>query len=775
MVETFLARLATSDEFAGSIVHWSTEAAAAGSTVALPSWVHPGLRHALAARGITELYTHQAQAAQAAHEGEDVVVATPTASGKSLCFHLPILSELLGHPPGSRPSALYLFPTKALAQDQVAGLRALLEGLIGEDGAGLVAATYDGDTPGAIRRSLRESGDLIVTNPHMLHAAILPHHHRWTDFFARLRYVVIDELHGYGGVFGSSVANVLRRLRRVAAHHGRSLQFLAGSATIGDPAGHFAALVESQPRLVDRSGAPQPARHHVFYNPPVVDRALGLRRRALDEARRLGRALLECGVPAILFGRSRTSVELLTRYLKEDARELGFREDEVVGYRGGYLPLLRREIEAGLRAGRIRAVAATSALELGVDIGSLGAVVMAGWPGSVAAYRQQSGRAGRRDGTAVSILVASSLPEDQFLVSHPGRVLEGRGGRPALDPDNLVIATNHLKCAAFELPFERGEAFGAFPATGEVLDALAGPGGLLLARGERYHWMDQNHPADAVSLDAAEMDTFLVLEEGTGQSLGHVDRLAALSSLHPQAIYQHQGETWQVRTLDWEGRRAEAVRVDVDYYTEAETVTEIRVLTEDESAQARAARIGRGDVHVTVQATLWKRLRFHTNENLETGPIRLPAEEMDSTALWIVPEPALVRAAGLQDGRGAGAMAALARLLRGVAPIFVGIGGRDLGAHGFGLHPHWRSPAVLLHDWVPGGVGLAEGLFQRRNELVDVAARILRDCPCDRGCPSCIGVQGSPGQLRKRAVATVLQGCVDVEAGAGPLVAAWNA
>ncbi len=761
MLQRFLGELRHDPERADCVVGWRTEPACVGAFADFPDWVHPALREVLRRRGIERLYSHQAQASQAVAEGHHVVVATPTASGKSLCYNLPVLSSIMSAASSARPTALYLFPTKALSQDQVSEVNELVQALPEGAEFSVGAATYDGDTPGDVRRVLRDRGDIIVTNPHMLHVAILPNHVRWGTFFRRLRYVVIDELHIYRGVFGSSVANVIRRLKRVARHYGRSLQFIASSATIRDPKAHFRRLIEETPVCVQESGAPRAERHHVVYNPPIVNAALGVRARALDEARDLARALLRAGVATILFGRSRTAVEVLTKYLKDAAREEGIPESAVVGYRGGYLPLLRREIEHGLRAGKIRMVAATNALELGVDIGSLDAVVMVGYPGSVASYHQQSGRAGRRSGQSASILVASSLPLDQYVAQDPAIIWEGGGEQGVLNPDNLVIATNHLKCAAFELPFAPGETLGEFPSTPDVLSALAGPGGVLLERQGRFHWMDETYPAEALSLDAVEMDNFLVVEEKSGKSLGHVDRVSAMTTIHPQAIYQHQGTQFQINRLDWEGRRAYAEKVLVDYYTEAETGTEVRVLSEDETTPTEAVHCGRGDVHITEIATFWKRIRFYTNENLETGPIDLPPEEMDTTAAWFVIQDSLAAKAGLALGSRAGAVAGLATLLKGVAPLFLRIGGRDLRALGMASHPHWKKPVIMLYDGVPGGVGLAEQVYAGREALLLAASRALEGCACLYGCPSCIGLGGERGPGSKAAARILLEECLN--------------
>ena len=789
MVEHFLQLLRSERRFASRVAHWHVDAPVSGHSVPFPPGLHPFLAHILRARGLTQLYSHQAEAFEAILSGASTVVATPTSSGKSHCYNLPILSAMLSASDGtglgcdsagrkavasSRPSALYIFPTKALSQDQASALNETLHsaGTAGDQlqqlvdpermrAAGIApigAWTYDGDTPPDARRRLRESADIIITNPSMLHVAILPNHPRWADFLRRLRFVVVDEVHHYQGVLGASMTNVLRRLQRVARHHGAAPVFVGCSATIANAREHFERLVEQPVTLVDRSGAPRGERHHVLLNPPVVNVPLGLRARAVDEARGVAIELLRLGVPSVVFGRSRSRVEVLTKYLKDAATELQLNPGRVVGYRGGYLPDLRRRIEQGLRQGDISMVAATNALELGVDIGSLDAVVMAGYPGSVASYHQQSGRAGRRLGPSVTVMVASSLPLDQYVLQAPEHLFAHKAGPAAVtNPDNLVIATNHLKCAAFELPFTDGEPFGRFPHTTEVLEALCMPGGPLLGKAGRTWWMDESYPAEDVSLDRGDNDTFLVVAMPSGRSLGHVDRGSVITTLHPQAIYQHQGEQFVITHLDWAGRRAHAESVRVDYWTDAETKTDVQVLVEDAGDARAHVAFGSGDVHVTRLASLWKRVRFYTNENLETGPIDLPPEELDTTAFWMALEPSVVRRLRLEDTARSGALEGAAALLRAVVPVLCQQGRSEVRGLGLGSHAHFLRPVVLLLDTVPGGIGLAEQLFARRDALIKVAHRVVSTCPCSHGCPACIGVGMTRGPDAKRAVQELLE------------------
>jgi DEAD/DEAH box helicase domain-containing protein len=737
-VDAFLTALRTDPLLKDQVVAWHTKPGRAGSYADFPDVVPEPLRELLRRRGIERLYSHQAEATARASRGEHCLIVTPTASGKSLSYNLPVLSDVLRAKSAGTtvPTALYLFPTKALSQDQTAELHLLAEGL----GDAVAAHTYDGDTPPDERRIARDRCDVLVTNPYMLHVGILPNHARWVQFFRRLKYVVIDELHTYRGVYGSSVANVLRRLKRVAARHGARPTFVACSATIREPAAHFEKLIEETPHLIDKNGAPAAERHYVFYNPPVVVPALGIRARAVDHVRTLGRTLLRTGVPSIFFGRSRSVVEQITKYLKDAAAELGVRDDAVVGYRGGYLPDLRRRIERGLRSGEIRTVAATNALELGVDIGALDVVVMQGYPGTTSSFHQQAGRAGRRSGTSVAVMVATSTPLDQFVAADPERVVLGNAERAVIHPDNLILLSRHLRCAAFELPFQKGEPFGRSPDAAGLLEFLAGEGGVLLERDGRYHWMAEAYPAEEVSLDFADSDAFTVLDADTHESLGLVHRSNAATTIHEDAVYQHQGEQFHVEKLDWDGRRAYARRAQIDYFTDADTETKVSVLREDAREPGAFALEGRGDVHVTTLATIFKRIRFYTHENLDAGVIKLPPEEMDTTAFWFALTEEAVRVLRLGVTQRAGALPGAASVLKGVAPLFVRCGPTDIRAKGEILNDHFERPVVMLFDSVPGGIGVAEGVFAARRELYRAGADVVRRCACLLGCPGCIGL-----------------------------------
>jgi len=605
-----------------------------------PDGIDPRLAVALRERGIEHLYTHQGRALESALRGENVVVVTPTASGKTLCYNAPVLSELLS---GPTARALYLFPTKALAQDQLVELKALQSAL----GDKLEAHTYDGDTPQSVRPRIRKTARIVISNPDMLHAGVLPHHTRWMQFFQGLRYVVLDEIHTYRGVFGSHVANVLRRLKRICAFYGVQPQFICASATIANPLELAERLVEEPFTLVgeEEDGSPAGDKHFLFYNPPIVDRELGIRRSAVSDARLLAERFLEARVQTIIFARARLTTEVLLTYLRDAAVREGLPQGRVQGYRGGYLPTERRQIERGLREREVLGVVATNALELGINIGHLDACVMTGYPGTIASTWQQAGRAGRRADVSVAVLVAGASPLDQYIVRHPEYFFGRSPEQALLNPDNLVIAVNHIQCAAFELPFAEGETFGRFPHTQEVLAFLEDEK-LLHLSGAQWHYADQRYPAEGLSLRTAEMDNFVVVDTSReGDVVGIVDRQSATLLVHEGAIYLHGAESYLVRKLDWDGRRAEVEPVEVGYYTQASVTVTARVLDVDQQLVASTTRKAHGPVLVASRATSYKKVRLYTHEILGWGEISLesiPEQEMETTGFWfsILPETA---------------------------------------------------------------------------------------------------------------------------------------
>jgi DEAD/DEAH box helicase domain-containing protein len=753
-------------ELGPRFAHWERRPARPERSVPLPSALDPRLCEVLRARGTTSLWSHQARAIELALAGRDVLVATPTASGKTLCATAPVLQRLLAS--GGRSRAIFLYPTKALSQDQSAGLNALIEAL-GEDWHSF---TYDGDTPPSVRRTLRDGGHVLLTNPWMLHAGILPNHGKWSELFAALETVVIDELHTLSGVFGSSVANVLRRLVRVARHYGADPRFVMASATLREPALHAQRLLGRPVEVVSEDGSPSGERVFGVYNPPLLDPVAGLRANALEEARRLALRVCGPGHQTIFFCNRRTSVEVLTRYLKEAARELGLAPEQIRGYRGGYLPLLRREIEEGLRSGAVQVVVTTNALELGIDIGRLDVAVLVGYPGAQASFWQRVGRVGRRGTPSLALLVARSDPIDQYLALHPEYLFGAPRERLGLDPDNLVILSEHLKCAAFELPFRReelerpAEPFGGAVEARDVLDYLAEDSGLLLCRGDAWHWMADAYPAQDVTLAGNDPDNVLVLDVDTRRAIGEVDREGSITAVHQGAIYQVEGETWIIESFDHKNRRAYAKRVDSDYFTEAETDTELRVLRlERRRARPRAADGGAeedysvwsGEVHVTTLATQYKKVRFYTREDVGNEAIQLPPEELDTQAFALTLAEESAADLGLFGPDRGAAWRGVGRLLRRVAPLFLRCQPADLGLACEVRSGHFGRPAIFLWDRVMGGVGLSELLFEVHREVLAAAREVVAHCGCRSGCPACVGPPHEAGARGKETAALVLE------------------
>ena len=694
--------------------------------VDLPADLHPDLAAALRERGLTGLYSHQAQAWRAVREGRDLVVVTPTASGKTLCYNLPVLQSILERP---ESRALYLFPTKALAQDQLAELGRLAAALPVD----LRCHTYDGDTPPGRRQAVREAGHIVLTNPDMLHTGILPHHTAWRRLFSNLDYVVVDELHTYRGVFGSQVANVLRRLRRVCEFYGSSPRFLCASATIANPTELARNLLEvGDLELVERNGAPRGERRLVFYNPPLVDRSLGVRRSSLLEARRIASAWIKAGVQTIVFCRSRLQVEVMLSYLREDLTPRLDARRRVRGYRSGYLPLERREIEAGLRSGEVLGVVSTNALELGIDIGSLQAAVLVGYPGTISSTWQQLGRAGRRSG-ATTVLVASSSPLDQFIVKHPDYFLGANPEEGLIDPDNLLVLAGHLQAGVFELPFADGERMGRAEVR-DLLGVLEGDGSITRSQG-RFFWSREAFPAEGVSLRRLAADNVVIIDTSPPhpQVIGEMDQFSAPVFLHEEAIYLHEGSQFHVDRLDWEEKKAYVRPVEVDYYTDALLGVNVTVLEAFDASGDRA----HGEVKLTALATMFKKIRFHTHENIGSGPIHLPEQTLHTTAYWTTIDSAL--GATLGPKRLHGGLQGMAHALRHVASLRLMCDPRDLGSIAEVRSPATLRPTVTVYEVYPGGVGCSARLFELHDQLLADTLDLVTACPCDSGCPSCTG------------------------------------
>ena len=746
-----------------------TLGAAPGDPVPVPADLPDGVREGLRARGIETLHRHQRTALDLARAGRHFVVATPTASGKSLCFTLPMAERLAREPDAT---ALVLLPTKALARDQEAALRSLFQA----SGLDVGVATYDGDAGADARRSARDRARVVLTNPDMLHAGMLPHHASWARFFGKLRFVVVDELHSLTGVFGSHVANVLRRLRRVTRFHGARPVYLCASATLGNPGEHASRMLGAPVVCIDQSGAPVPPRTLVVYNPPVVNAELGVRASYTRSAVRLAADLVRAEVPTLMFGGSRHAVETMLRYLRDRLRPEGVPDEALQAYRGGYLPETRRRIEQGLRDGAVRCVVATSALELGIDVGGLDAVICAGYPGTLAGLWQRFGRAGRRGVPSLALLVTSAAPVDQYLARDPRWIVGAPIEEARVDPNNVELLLQHLRCAAFELPFVGPEGFGdlSADATGDALAVLAEEG-TLHRGGDRYTWVSDDYPAQGVSLRSVGDVRVAVIERDTQRTLAELDHRSALMQLHERAIYQHEGAPWLVESFDLEGRRAVVSPSPHDWFTEPVTHTSLEILRADETepltSEPGAAEASRGEVQVTMEVTAFRRVRFHTHERLGQDRLDLPPYSFETDALWLtLPSDrfdavcAQADAYGETGGRARvlDGLRGLGHALRSIASLALMCSPGDLGTSLALLpaadgEPGAVVPALFLYDATPGGVGLAERAFETREVLLSRARALVLDCPCTSGCPACVcpGVEHEASERKPIALALV--------------------
>ena len=774
-----LEKIIASPEFAPHIVVNRLLPAEEGSFAPFPADLDRRLAEALGRRGIGKLYTHQAEVWERVQAGKNVVVVTPTASGKTLCYNLPCLHALLQD---ESARCLYLFPTKALSQDQQSELNELSGG--GE--LNIKVSTYDGDTPESLRLSARDTGRVIISNPDMLHAGILPNHPKWIKFFSRLKFIVIDEAHAYRGVLGSHVANVIRRLRRVAAFYGAAPQFILCSATIANPQELAEALTGLPVELADKNGAPRGEKRIILYNPPLVDSVQGIRRSVVTESRRWMIALLRAGIKTILFAHSRVKTEVAASYVNEDLANIFTNNSRirVEAYRGGLLPNERREIERGLRDGGIQGVVSTNALELGIDIGGLDASVVAGFPGSFNSFWQQSGRAGRRGGTSVSVFVATASPIDQFIMNDPDWFFRKSAEEGRVDPDNPYILTDHVKCACFELPFrdeelegwgiesgkhERAETTNAGPISHKdpfgavALDALEflEEAGIVRHAGGKWYWADRSFPAEGISLRSATADNVVIIDGTAGRNavIGEMDRPSAKELIFVNAVYIHRGRQYLVEALDIANRKCLVREAEVNYFTDGLVKTDIKVLSEDERFRyakheegPAAAEGSLGDVLVRSQVAKFKKIRFHTHENIGYGDIDLPEEEMQtrSLALLFGPDTAAGKALAAMDEQEIGAaLSGAGTLIRTIAPVFLLCDTRDLGLAERVRDPHFGVPALYVYDKYPGGTGLAESLARRSTELFTAIHRALERCPCGPGCPSCVGPGGNKNAARE--------------------------
>jgi len=756
----------------------------AGDWEDYPSWVNPQLQSVLKKHGMERLYKHQAQAIRFIRNGKDVVLVTPTASGKTLCYNLPVLQSILEEP---ETRALYLFPTKALAQDQMHEIYNLITDLK----ADIKTFTYDGDTPDDARQAIRKQGHVVVTNPDMLHAGILPHHTKWQKLFVNLKYIVIDELHIYRGIFGSHFANVIRRLVRICRFYGANPVFICCSATVANPREHAEKILEREVALLEKSGAPTAAKTFILYNPPLVNRELGIRQSAMTPARKIATDLIKNDIQTIVFATSRLNVEVLTKYLKDKFVRIKPQDDHfVTGYRGGYLPNLRREIESGLRERQVMGVISTNALELGIDIGNLEACIMVGYPGSIASTWQQAGRAGRRSGRSLAMLIARSNPLDQFIMENPDYFFSLSPEHCRINPDNLLILLHHIKSAAFELPFEKGETFG-----GENLEELLRyleEKGVLHQTNDRWHWAAESYPADEVSLRAINPENVVVVdttETGNHKVIAEVDWDSAFTAVHDEAIYMLASEQYHVDKLDLEGKKAYVRKVDSDYYTDAMTYTNVRVIDSFENHHDPGAIVEHGEVQVVRKVVGYKKIKFYTSENLGYGDVNLPEKDMHTTSYWFTIPRDLLRKLSFIPEEIIDGLSGLAYTLHHLSAMYLmadthdidhtlgdksgewfvnqGKTGRIITSFGSGRPENLNDkagvridefdPTIFIFDSYPGGIGFSELLYREHFNLLSAVRSLIEKCPCAYGCPSCVGPTLEVGKTAKEIVPKIVE------------------
>jgi DEAD/DEAH box helicase domain-containing protein len=697
------------------LAHLGFEPARRAQTVPLPEGLHPRVRGSL---DVDSLYTHQAEAWEAAARGEHLIVTTGTASGKSLAFNLPVLDALAREP---KQRAIYLYPTKALAQDQLRALGSVRLPRVR-------AAIYDGDTETKSRWQVRKWSNLILSNPDMLHIGVLPHHDRWGDVLSNLAYVVVDEAHVYRGVFGSHVANVLRRLRRLARVYGAEPQFLLASATIANPGELARSLIGADATVIADDGAPRADRTVALWNPPLTDEELGLRASPLGEASRVLAGLVSRGLRTLCFAKSRRAAELIHRFT---ADRLG--DDSALSpYRAGYTPAQRREVERRLLEGELLGVSATNALELGIDVGLLDCVLSVGFPGTVASLRQQWGRAGRR-GHGLAVLIASEDALDQYFMREPEMLLGRRVEAAILDHENPRVLDGHVRAAAFEAPLDDADR--------ELLGDAALERAAVLPDLQKtkagYVWAGRDYPAARVSLRSTGPESFTIVDASDGAILGIVEQERAYSTVHEGAIYLHLGESYRVRELDLGSRTAVVEPFRGDYYTQAKTETTTAIV-EPRKIEARLGlELAFGSVVVTDQVVGFQKRSIQTQEKLELVPVVLPQTEFETEAVWFLPEPWMLE--GIErEPRLLGSLHAAEHSLIALLPLWAMCDRWDIGGLSTNLHFQTGRPTIFVYDGHAGGVGIAERGFEAFEGWVEDTAKLLDGCPCDHGCPSCV-------------------------------------
>ena len=853
----------TDHETGPNFSEWRQIPARPARTSALPADMDERLGAMLRAGGIYELYLHQQLSWQHASNGSHVALCTGTASGKSLAYNLPVFQALLQSPSAR---ALYIFPTKALTQDQYEAINSFVQPSLGQS---IRPAIYDGDTRQSARGQIRSSANLLMTNPEMLHMGILPHHTTWSEFLGQLRYIVIDEIHTYRGVFGSNFANVLRRLRRIAAFYGATPQFIMTSATIANPGELANKLCGSKVELVQEDGAARGEKHFIIYNPPVINAALGLRKSSVSELLRLAQDAMKHNLQTIIFARSRRTVEIILKQLRDSIakdmratlyfgaeKETALSPDAVQGYRSGYLPAERRAIEKGLRDGSVRLVVATNALELGIDIGNLRVAMMLGYPGSIASLLQQAGRAGRGPESSAALMVATAQPLDQYLAHHTDYIFNRSPENALIDPDHMVIFLNHLRCALFELPFKNGETFGGTDVM-EYLEFLV-QNQEAYSRNERTFWMADAYPAANVSLRTASPNSIVLQshEDGPPKVIGQVDLESAYWMVHPHAVYLHAGQQYFVQELDLEGGKAALVPVALDYYTEPKREDEIEHVSTADTAKVAGGDIYRGEIIVHSKVTGFTKKNWVSGEILDMEALQMPETELNTIGYWYVVDAQTVEtlaSAGLwtnspneyghkwpntrdavrkrdaftcqvcgkveqdkqhdvhhkspfreiirlgmaelrlnsggeavpvpqelldianrmdnlvtlcpechhkaeQNVRMRSGLAGLAYVFQQLAPLFLMCDHEDIGVF---FNPEAEfcqgQPAMALFDMVPAGIGFANRLYELHAQLVTESLRLVQECPCEDGCPACVGPAGENGVGGKEESLAILR------------------
>jgi DEAD/DEAH box helicase domain-containing protein len=752
----FLRHLAAQPGYGGQMVHVEHIPRRQARSAPLRHPLPEALQDCLSEHGLFPLYSHQAEAINFAREGKNVMVATSSASGKTLCYNAPVMEAILTEP---RSCALYLFPTKALAQDQLRSLNELFCPALFRAGE---VTTFDGDTPQIERADIRKRARVVLTNPDMLHLGILPNHQQWSRLLRRLKYVVIDEAHTYRGVFGSHVAGVMRRLRRICQYYGSNPQFICCSATIANPGEHARELAGLPFEVVAQDGSPHGGKDFVFWNPPLIDQARSVRRSANGEASNLFAELVSRDIRTLTFVRTRQLTEVIYNYTKRKLAEIGSGlAKKIKPYRAGYLPRERRQIERELFSGQLTGVVATTALELGIDIGDLEATVLTGYPGSIASTWQQAGRSGRSKEKALSFLIGLDNPLDQYFMRHPDFLFGKNFENALVNPDNPYILRAHLLCAAWEFPLTNSDEEFFGPALLQEIPALAEQGLLRERRGRWYVSPSIIYPAQGVNIRSTSGENFAIMDISTASLLETIESSVALFQIFPGAIYLHQGESYLVESLDLAARTAHARPVTVNYYTQDKEITDLHIIKVMAEKSCGGIKVYLGEVEVTTTVVGFKKLAHFTEEVIGEEPLDLPPQHFPTVALWFDMPPGMAARLATDQLDFAGGLHATEHAAIAILPLFALCDRNDIGGVSTPLHPDTGKPQVFIYDAYPGGIGIAEKGFDLVEELWQTTLSAIKECPCEEGCPSCIqspkcGNNNKP--LDKKAAQVLLEG-----------------